>query len=292
MTKPRNTTSRLAGPVHSLWPMPTTSGIWSAPGSRRSPFVAATCVSRAATTSLRPLSSRWTSVRPEILRLQGQRAAHLHEAIRQAIRDGMAEFAGPEGVMAPASTWIVSARAQAVTVPTASTDDSPSRSAARATRRLQPDLVCSTAVDQSRRPWTARAGRPLRRDPESSRCESAAPNWTAPRPIAGCNTGTSVTAAPRGPATLTSAPPHENVHGGHRTKGVEAWQGFSCKGVVHQEGAKGVQSAGGSKQMMRANRPMFLKGSRELLTSHSARPDECRVAAPRYPERRKRCRSP
>ena len=52
----------------------------------------------------------------EILRLQGERAAHLHEAIRQAIREGMAEFAGPEGVMAPASTWIVSARAQAVTV--------------------------------------------------------------------------------------------------------------------------------------------------------------------------------
>lgn len=51
----------------------------------------------------------------EILRLQGERAAHLHEPIRQAIREGMAEFAGPEGVMAPASTWIVSARAQAVT---------------------------------------------------------------------------------------------------------------------------------------------------------------------------------
>ena len=52
----------------------------------------------------------------EILRLQGERAAHLHEPIRQAIREGMAEFAGPEGVMAPASTWIVSACAQAVTV--------------------------------------------------------------------------------------------------------------------------------------------------------------------------------
>jgi SAM-dependent methyltransferase len=52
----------------------------------------------------------------EILRLQGERAAHLHEPIREAIREGMAEFAGPEGVMAPASTWIVSARAQAVMV--------------------------------------------------------------------------------------------------------------------------------------------------------------------------------
>lgn len=52
----------------------------------------------------------------EILRLQGERAAHLHEPIRRAIREGMAEFTGPEGVMAPASTWIVSARAPAVTV--------------------------------------------------------------------------------------------------------------------------------------------------------------------------------
>jgi SAM-dependent methyltransferase len=48
----------------------------------------------------------------EILRLQGERAAHLREPIRQAIREGMSEFAGPDGVMAPASTWIVSARAR------------------------------------------------------------------------------------------------------------------------------------------------------------------------------------
>jgi SAM-dependent methyltransferase len=52
----------------------------------------------------------------EILRLQGERAAHLHEPIRQAIREGMSEFAGSEGVVAPASTWIVSARAQSLTV--------------------------------------------------------------------------------------------------------------------------------------------------------------------------------
>jgi SAM-dependent methyltransferase len=52
----------------------------------------------------------------EILRLQGDRAARLHEPIRRALREGMAEFAGPEGVIAPASTWIVSARAQPVTV--------------------------------------------------------------------------------------------------------------------------------------------------------------------------------
>jgi hypothetical protein len=51
----------------------------------------------------------------EILRLQGERAAHLHEPIREAIRKAMAEFAGPEGVMAPGSTWIVSARSPVVT---------------------------------------------------------------------------------------------------------------------------------------------------------------------------------
>jgi SAM-dependent methyltransferase len=52
----------------------------------------------------------------EILRLQGERAAHLHEPIRQAIREGMTEFAGPDGVMAPASTWIVSARSRTARV--------------------------------------------------------------------------------------------------------------------------------------------------------------------------------
>ncbi len=49
----------------------------------------------------------------EILRLHGERAAHLHEPIRRALREGMAEFAGPDGVVAPASTWIVSARSPA-----------------------------------------------------------------------------------------------------------------------------------------------------------------------------------
>jgi SAM-dependent methyltransferase len=46
----------------------------------------------------------------EILRLQGERAAHLHDQVRAAIREGMAEFTTPEGVVAPASTWIVAAR--------------------------------------------------------------------------------------------------------------------------------------------------------------------------------------
>lgn len=45
----------------------------------------------------------------EILRLQGDRAAHLHEPIREALREGLAEWDGPDGVVGPASTWIVSA---------------------------------------------------------------------------------------------------------------------------------------------------------------------------------------
>lgn len=49
----------------------------------------------------------------EILRLQGERAAPLHEPIRQALRDEMTQFAGAEGVVAPASTWIVTAHAPA-----------------------------------------------------------------------------------------------------------------------------------------------------------------------------------
>jgi SAM-dependent methyltransferase len=49
----------------------------------------------------------------EILRLAGDRAAHLHEPVAAALRDGMAEWKGPEGVIAPASTWIVSAVAPA-----------------------------------------------------------------------------------------------------------------------------------------------------------------------------------
>ncbi|HEX2085684.1 MAG TPA: class I SAM-dependent methyltransferase [Solirubrobacteraceae bacterium] len=47
----------------------------------------------------------------EILRLQGDRAAHLHEPIREALSAEMAERAGPDGVVASASVWIVTARA-------------------------------------------------------------------------------------------------------------------------------------------------------------------------------------
>jgi SAM-dependent methyltransferase len=46
----------------------------------------------------------------EILRLQGDRAAHLHGQIDAALREGLAEFVRDDGeVWAPASTWIVTA---------------------------------------------------------------------------------------------------------------------------------------------------------------------------------------
>jgi len=46
----------------------------------------------------------------EILRLQGDRAAHLHPQIDAALREGLAEFVRDDGeVWAPASTWIVTA---------------------------------------------------------------------------------------------------------------------------------------------------------------------------------------
>jgi SAM-dependent methyltransferase len=46
----------------------------------------------------------------ELLRLAGDRAAHLHDAVHAALREGLAEYEGPEGLRAPASTWIVTAR--------------------------------------------------------------------------------------------------------------------------------------------------------------------------------------
>jgi ubiquinone/menaquinone biosynthesis C-methylase UbiE len=45
----------------------------------------------------------------EILRLAGDDAAHLHDDIHDALRAGLGEFAGPSGLTARASTWIVSA---------------------------------------------------------------------------------------------------------------------------------------------------------------------------------------
>ena len=47
----------------------------------------------------------------EILRLAGDRAAHLHGAVHDALKDGLAEFATEDGFRARASTWIVSATA-------------------------------------------------------------------------------------------------------------------------------------------------------------------------------------
>src|SRR4051812_2622725 len=47
----------------------------------------------------------------EILRLLGDRAKHLHGEIHEALREGLSEYATPEGIVAPASTWIVSATA-------------------------------------------------------------------------------------------------------------------------------------------------------------------------------------
>jgi ubiquinone/menaquinone biosynthesis C-methylase UbiE len=48
----------------------------------------------------------------EILRLAGDRAAHLHDRVRSALREGLAEFQDPDGIRAPSSTWIVSATAR------------------------------------------------------------------------------------------------------------------------------------------------------------------------------------
>jgi len=47
----------------------------------------------------------------EILRLAGARAAHLHGQVEAALREGLAEFASGEELVAPASTWIVTATA-------------------------------------------------------------------------------------------------------------------------------------------------------------------------------------
>jgi hypothetical protein len=53
-------------------------------------------------------SDGWHAGR-EILRLAGDRAAHLHGRVRDALRAGVSEFTTDQGVVAPASTWIVSA---------------------------------------------------------------------------------------------------------------------------------------------------------------------------------------
>jgi ubiquinone/menaquinone biosynthesis C-methylase UbiE len=45
----------------------------------------------------------------EILRLQGDRAVHLHDEVRRALAAGLGELVTADGVFAAASTWIVSA---------------------------------------------------------------------------------------------------------------------------------------------------------------------------------------
>ncbi len=45
----------------------------------------------------------------EILRLAGDRAAHLHGQVEASLREGLAEFATDGELLAPASTWIVTA---------------------------------------------------------------------------------------------------------------------------------------------------------------------------------------
>jgi SAM-dependent methyltransferase len=45
----------------------------------------------------------------EILRLQGDRAKHLHGEVHEALEAGLGEFETPDGLKARASTWIVSA---------------------------------------------------------------------------------------------------------------------------------------------------------------------------------------
>ncbi len=46
----------------------------------------------------------------EILRLQGERASHLHGQVQEALEAGLADLLTADGVMAAGSTWIVSAR--------------------------------------------------------------------------------------------------------------------------------------------------------------------------------------
>jgi SAM-dependent methyltransferase len=45
----------------------------------------------------------------ELLRLAGDGAQHLHDEVDAALRAGLGEFSGPDGLRAPASTWIVTA---------------------------------------------------------------------------------------------------------------------------------------------------------------------------------------
>jgi len=56
-----------------------------------------------------------TSLGPagEVLRLWGERADEIRPTIERDLREALSEFEGPDGVIAPASTWIVGAAAPA-----------------------------------------------------------------------------------------------------------------------------------------------------------------------------------
>ena len=47
----------------------------------------------------------------EVLRLWGDRVEEIRPTIAAEIRAALAQFEGADGVLAPASTWIVNARA-------------------------------------------------------------------------------------------------------------------------------------------------------------------------------------
>mgnify|MGYP005814125013 CR=1 FL=1 len=58
----------------------------------------------------------------EVLRLWGDRVEEIRPRIAAELREALAEFASPEGVYAPASTWIVTARGGAAEGSAASSD--------------------------------------------------------------------------------------------------------------------------------------------------------------------------
>jgi hypothetical protein len=46
----------------------------------------------------------------EVLRLWGDRVEEIRPEIAARLREALADFEGPDGVLAPASTWIITAR--------------------------------------------------------------------------------------------------------------------------------------------------------------------------------------
>ena len=84
------------------------------PASRRSPCGAATCRSRSARTSTTRSSSTWRWARPARCCGSGETGSRRSgPKIAAELREALAEFDGPDGVIAPASTWIVAAKAPA-----------------------------------------------------------------------------------------------------------------------------------------------------------------------------------